>query len=364
MNKPLPPPVPGSIISRFAAFLGRSPDTAGVRSCVIWRRYGGRSGWSMPSGPSPGRRPCSPIWPATPIGSPSPTAGCWRWTRRESPSATKTIAARAPTVDLPSALQLVPLSLQQAAGAGGAGGRRFHCRRDTQSGWNPPLFAHPGAITPVIAPDGIIRLARAPSAARIWRHDRAEAVRTARRRPAGTQPVRRSRGGAGRRSGRPDGRRRGRDHAECRRPSRAGDRAGVGPQRRGAGDAARLPGRLGALRRLVRAGRVHPGAGRPGDGRRLSRQPQRHPCADHDPPAAVGDRQDAPVQRPAVEPVAPRHPGAAAGAAAPARPPGAESRGAVAGPAAPSGRHLRPQRPRPARSRHAAVRLRRRAAPF
>jgi hypothetical protein len=41
----------------------------------ISRRCNDRSGWSTPSAPSPGRRPCSPTWPATPTGSRSRTAG-------------------------------------------------------------------------------------------------------------------------------------------------------------------------------------------------------------------------------------------------------------------------------------------------
>jgi hypothetical protein len=46
--------------------------------------------------------------------------------------------------------------------------------------------------------------------------------------------------------------------------------------------------------------------------RRLSRQPGRQPCPRHDPPPAVRTRQNAPLQRSAVEPGAPRHPGPAA----------------------------------------------------
>ena len=59
---------------------------------------------------------------------------------------------------------------------------------------------------------------------------------------------------------------------------------------------------------------IHPGAGGPGDGRRLPDQPGREPRADDDPPAPRGDRQGASLQRPALEPRAPRHPGTAAGA--------------------------------------------------
>ena len=46
------------------------------------RRCAGTNGWSTPSRPSPGPKRCSPISPATPIASPSPTAGWSPSTRR------------------------------------------------------------------------------------------------------------------------------------------------------------------------------------------------------------------------------------------------------------------------------------------
>ena len=72
------------------------------------------------------------------------------------------------------------------------------------------------------------------------------------------------------------------------------------------------------------------GAGRAGDRRRLPRQPGRQPRPHHHPPPAVGTGQNAPLQRPAVEPGASRHPGPAAGRAAHPRPPGAKGRRADA----------------------------------
>ena len=54
----------------------RRPAAPARPSPPISRRCGGRTGSSMPSRPSPGPRRCSPISPATPIASPSRTAGC------------------------------------------------------------------------------------------------------------------------------------------------------------------------------------------------------------------------------------------------------------------------------------------------
>src|SRR5271166_4979144 len=80
------------------------------------------------------------------------------------------------------------------------------------------------------------------------------------------------------------------------------------------------PATAPATLRAYKADWAHwPGARRPASCRcpprpqpRLSRQPGREPRADDDPPAALRHRQDAPLQRPAVEPRAPRHPGTAA----------------------------------------------------
>jgi integrase/recombinase XerD len=60
-----------------------------------WRRCASASGWSMPSGRSPDRRPCWPTCRATRTAWPSPTAGCSRWTSTASPSAGRTTAPRA-----------------------------------------------------------------------------------------------------------------------------------------------------------------------------------------------------------------------------------------------------------------------------
>ncbi len=58
----------------------RGPAVAARPSPRISRRCGGRTGSSTPSRPSPGRKRCSPISPATPIASPSRTAGSSRST--------------------------------------------------------------------------------------------------------------------------------------------------------------------------------------------------------------------------------------------------------------------------------------------
>ena len=107
------------------------------------------------------------------------------------------------------------------------------------------------------------------------------------------------------------------------------------------------------------------GAGRAGHRRRLSRQPRRQPRPHHHhPPPVVRARQDAPFQRPALEPGASGHPGPVAGPVRAPMPAGAESRGAHLADVAPVSRHLRPQRPWPARPRAAAVRLCRSVAPL
>ena len=79
------PPVPAALPGRARRRPRGRP--AGVlrrdrRTCVaarpsprISRRSRGRTGSSTPSRPSPGRKQCSPISPATPIASPSRTAG-------------------------------------------------------------------------------------------------------------------------------------------------------------------------------------------------------------------------------------------------------------------------------------------------
>ena len=77
----VPPAVPGAArrgprgrpppLLRRSRAARRAPRLRGA----IWRRCARSSGSSMPSGPSPGRRRCSPISAATPTASPSPTAG-------------------------------------------------------------------------------------------------------------------------------------------------------------------------------------------------------------------------------------------------------------------------------------------------
>ena len=59
------------------------------------------SGSSTPSGPSPDRRPYSPISRATPTASPSPTPGSSRSTTRASPSNGKTTGSKAATGSRP-----------------------------------------------------------------------------------------------------------------------------------------------------------------------------------------------------------------------------------------------------------------------
>ncbi len=129
-------------------------------------------------------------------------------------------------------------------------------------------------------------------------------------------------------------------------------------------DAAGLQGGLNALRRLVRCLGVCPGARRARDRRHLPGQPEGQLRANHHPPLPGSPGQDAPAQRPALRSRALRHPGAAAGPAARARPPGAEGHGPHPAPAAPAPCGVRPHRPRPARPRAAADRLRRRAPPL
>ena len=69
----------------------------GAPSCVTSRQFQRSAGWSTPSRPSLGPKPCSPICRATPTASPSRTGGSSPTTRPGSPSATRTIAATAPT---------------------------------------------------------------------------------------------------------------------------------------------------------------------------------------------------------------------------------------------------------------------------
>ena len=59
------------------------------------RRCASANGSSMPSAPSPARRRCSPICPATPTGWRSRTSGCSPSTNAASPSAGRTTAPRA-----------------------------------------------------------------------------------------------------------------------------------------------------------------------------------------------------------------------------------------------------------------------------
>ena len=65
------------------------------------RRCAAPSGWSTPRGRSPGRRPCSPISPATPTASRSRTPGSSRSTTRTSPSSGRTIGSKAATGSRP-----------------------------------------------------------------------------------------------------------------------------------------------------------------------------------------------------------------------------------------------------------------------
>ena len=144
---------------------------------------------------------------------------------------------------------------------------------------------------------------------------------------------------AGRRPARGEGR------ADRSGPGGAGARAGAGAPRRGDRHATGLQGRLAALRGLVRRGRVLPGAGVAGDGRRLSGQPRREPRAQHHSPPARRHRQDASLQRSAMESRAPRYPGAAARPVAPLWAAGAEGGGAHPRDAPAPARHLRRRRP-------------------
>ncbi len=59
------------------------------------------NGSSTPRGRSPGRRPCSPISPATPTASRSRTPGSSRSTRRASPSSGRTTGSKAATGSRP-----------------------------------------------------------------------------------------------------------------------------------------------------------------------------------------------------------------------------------------------------------------------
>jgi hypothetical protein len=66
-----------------------APSTPRSRRCAV------PIGSSTPRDPSPGRRPSSPISPATPIASRSRTPGSSRSTRRASPSSGRTTASKA-----------------------------------------------------------------------------------------------------------------------------------------------------------------------------------------------------------------------------------------------------------------------------
>ena len=72
-----------------------TPSTPRSRHCAA------PIGSSTPRGRSLGRRPSSPISPATLIASPSPTRGSSRSTRRASPSNGKTIGSKAATGSRP-----------------------------------------------------------------------------------------------------------------------------------------------------------------------------------------------------------------------------------------------------------------------
>ena len=63
-------------VLRRARRPGRRPGVQGLAGAAA----PDASGWSMPSGPSPGRRPCWPTCRATRTAWPSPTAGCSAWT--------------------------------------------------------------------------------------------------------------------------------------------------------------------------------------------------------------------------------------------------------------------------------------------
>ena len=182
-----------------------------------------------------------------------------------------------------------------------------------------------GAIRPVIAPGVISRLpAAAAGGCRCPGMAADPPVLTGTTtRPAATPDCRRCRPGPAR-PGRPP----------WPKPS-------AGAPGHGAGDAARLPGRLAAFRPLVRPCGLRAGAGGACHGRRLPGQPGRKPCAEHHPPPPRRTGQDAPLQRPAVEPGASRHPGTAARRAAQPRPAGAQGGGADARHAAPAAGHLR-----------------------
>src|ERR1035437_1813314 len=93
----LPVRVLGKLFRRL--FLTRlvALHDAGRLSSATSRRSAISAGWSTPSRPSPVPKPCSPISRATLIASPSRTGGCSLSMRPASPSATRIIAAMAPT---------------------------------------------------------------------------------------------------------------------------------------------------------------------------------------------------------------------------------------------------------------------------
>ncbi len=100
----VPPTVPDPAARRCtmpggspSSAIGGAPRPTAGPSCATSPRSGRSAGWSMPSRPSPGRKRCSPICRATPTASRSRTAASSPSTRPASPSATRTIAATAPT---------------------------------------------------------------------------------------------------------------------------------------------------------------------------------------------------------------------------------------------------------------------------
>ncbi len=237
---------------------------------------------------------------------------------------------------------LTPASRTQSAGCGrrGQGGRCF--RRAAGYYWevgrgSSSTNSHPAAvlraISAVIARGGIRWLALRGGGGEAAPHDRSDP------RYAGSAAGDLVTGGRRARQS-------GRSAPERGRAGGAGCRRGAGPQGRRAGHAARLQGGLDPLRRLVRRARLRARAGRPRHGRRLPGQPGRHPRPGHRAPPPGRDRQDAPLQRPAVERRAPRHRRPARRLVARARPPAAQGRRPHPGHAAPAGGHLRRLQPR------------------
>ena len=79
----------------------RAPRRQDAPSTPRSRRCAAPNGWSTPRGRSPGRRPSSPISPATPTASRSRTPGSSRSTTRASPSSGRTIGSKAATGSRP-----------------------------------------------------------------------------------------------------------------------------------------------------------------------------------------------------------------------------------------------------------------------